>query len=203
MIEEQIIARGITHAPLLAALRRVPRDRFVPADLRDVAHGDHPLPIGHGQTISQPYIVAYMTEQAAVAPGSKVLEIGTGSGYQAAVLAALGARVFTIEIIPALARRAAATLRALGYGQVQVRTGDGYHGWPAEAPFDAILVTAAPEAIPPDLVVQLAEGGRMVIPVGPAGGSQDLVRLTRVQGHTRQQSLFDVRFVPFTRQAEP
>ena len=200
MVEEQIIARGITHAPTLAALRAVPRHRFVPAEHLEAAYDDHPLPIGHGQTISQPYIVAYMTEQAAITPGCKVLEIGTGSGYQAAVLAAMGARVFTIEIIPALAQRATTTLRELGYEQVQVRTGDGHNGWLEEAPFDAIIVTAAPEIIPPVLVSQLAEGGRMIIPVGPQGGVQQLTLVTRTGGKAHTRTLLPVRFVPFTRE---
>lgn len=199
MVEEQIIARGITHGPTLTALRRVPRHRFVPDNLREAAYEDHPLPIGHGQTISQPYIVAYMTEKAAITPGCKILEIGTGSGYQAALLAAMGARVFTIEIIPELAQRAATTLRDLGYDQVQVRTGDGNRGWPDEAPFDAIIATAAPEAIPPALVDQLAEGGRLIVPVGPQGGSQNLMLVTRTNGQIHQRTLLPVRFVPFTR----
>jgi protein-L-isoaspartate(D-aspartate) O-methyltransferase len=199
MVEEQIIARGITHTPTLAALREVPRHRFVPAEHLQDAYDDNPLPIGHGQTISQPFIVAYMTVTADITPGSKVLEIGTGSGYQAAVLAAMGARVFTIEIIPALAQRAAATLRELGYEQVQVRTGDGHNGWPEEAPFDAIIVTAAPETLPPVLVAQLAEGGHMVIPVGPQGGGQQLTLVTRTAGKVHTRMLLPVRFVPFTR----
>lgn len=200
MIEEQIIARGITHRPTLAALRAVPRHRFVPADQQAEAYEDHPLPIGHGQTISQPYIVAFMTAAVAVKPGDKVLEIGTGSGYQAAILAAMGAKVFTIEIIPALAERAAATLRELGYDQVNVRTGDGYRGWPEAAPFDAIVVTAAPDTIPPALLAQLAEGGRLVIPVGPRLGGQELTLVTKTQGTLHYRSLLSVRFVPFTRE---
>lgn len=200
MIEEQIIARGITHRPTLAALRAVPRDRFVPDDVRPEAYEDHPLPIGHGQTISQPYIVAFMSAAVAVRPGEKVLEIGTGSGYQAAILAAMGAKVFTIEIIPALAARAAATLRELGYDQVSVRAGDGYRGWPEEAPFDAIVVTAAPDTIPPALLAQLAEGGRLVIPVGPQHGGQELVLVTKANGKLHQRNLLPVRFVPFTRE---
>ena len=200
MIEEQIIARGVTHAPTLAALRAVPRHRFVPADVQREAYADHPLPIGHGQTISQPFIVAFMTEAVDVKPGEKVLEIG--SGYQAAILAAMGAKVFTIEIIPALAERAADTLRELGFDQVRVRAGDGYQGWPAEAPFDAIVVTAAPDAIPPALLDQLAEGGRLVIPVGPQHGGQELMLVTKTKGKLHQRNLLPVRFVPFTREKE-
>ena len=202
MIEEQIIARGVTHAPTLAALRAVPRHRFVPADVQREAYADHPLPIGHGQTISQPFIVAFMTEAVDVKPGEKVLEIGTGSGYPAAILAAMGAKVFTIEIIPALAERAADTLRELGFDQVRVRAGDGYQGWPAEAPFDAIVVTAAPDAIPPALLDQLAEGGRLVIPVGPQHGGQELMLVTKTKGKLHQRNLLPVRFVPFTREKE-
>jgi protein-L-isoaspartate(D-aspartate) O-methyltransferase len=178
----------------------VPRHRFVPADLERQAYNDHPLPIGHGQTISQPFIVAFMTEAAAIKPGAKVLEIGTGSGYQAAILAAMGAQVFTIEIIPALAERAAATLQELSYDQVQVRAGDGYRGWPEVAPFDAIIVTAAPATIPPALLDQLAEGGRLVIPVGPQGGSQELTLATKTGGKIHRRNLLPVRFVPFTRE---
>ncbi|MEY4939875.1 MAG: hypothetical protein RIQ93_1610 [Verrucomicrobiota bacterium] len=200
MIEEQIIARGVTQERLLEALRAVPRDRFVPAEYRREAYADHPLPIGHGQTISQPFIVAFMTEAANIQRGSKVLEIGTGSGYQAAVLAALGARVFTIEIVPALAERAAATLKALGYDQVHVRAGDGYCGWPEEGPFDAIVVTAAPNEIPPALIAQLAEGGRLVIPVGPQSDGQELRLITKTGGMIQQRTLLPVRFVPFTRE---
>jgi len=202
MIEEQIIARGVTHGPTLAALRAVPRHRFVPADAQREAYEDHPLPIDHGQTISQPFIVAFMTEAVAVKPGEKVLEIGTGSGYQAAILAAMGAKVFTIEIIPELAERAAATLRELGYDQVRVRAGDGYKGWPEEAPFDAIVVTAAPDTIPPALLEQLAEGGRLVIPVGPQHGGQELILVTKTKGKLHQRNLLPVRFVPFTREKE-
>lgn len=200
MIEDQIIARGVTQERLLAALRAVPRDRFVPPEYRKEAYADHPLPIGHGQTISQPFIVAFMTEAVNIQPGARVLEIGTGSGYQAAVLAALGARVFTIEIVPALAERAAATLKELGYDQVQVRAGDGYRGWPEEAPFDAIVVTAAPDEIPPALIEQLAEGGRLVIPVGPQSTGQELRLVTKTGGKIRQRTLLPVRFVPFTRE---
>lgn len=202
MIEEQIITRGVRDPATLAALRAVPRERFVPDTHRRLAYADHPLPIGQGQTISQPFIVAFMTEAARIKPGDKVLEVGTGSGYQAAVLAAMGAQVFTIEIIPELAAAATATLREAGYERVQVRTGDGYRGWPEEAPFDAIIVTAAPAEIPPALIEQLAEGGRMVIPVGPQSSGQELTLVTKRRGQVRQRTLLPVRFVPFTRAPE-
>lgn len=199
MVETQIAARGIQHAPTLAALRTVPRHRFVPADVAPSAYIDSPLPIGHGQTISQPLIVAFMTETAGITRESRVLEIGTGSGYQAAVAAELSDHVYSIEIVPALAERARAALRATGYERVSLRTGDGYHGWPEEAPFDVIIVTAAAETIPPPLIAQLKEGGRMVIPVGPQFGAQNLVLLTKERGKVRTRTLMPVRFVPFTR----
>jgi protein-L-isoaspartate(D-aspartate) O-methyltransferase len=182
-----------------AAMRRVPRERFVPRECLDAAYDDHPLPIGLGQTISQPSLVAYMTELAAVQPGGRVLEIGTGSGYQAAVLAELGADVFTIEIIPALASRADALLRELGYRSIHLRQGDGHGGWPEAAPFDAIIVTAAPEAIPPPLVGQLRDGGRLVIPLGAPAGEQELQLVTRRGGRLEVTGTLPVRFVPFTR----
>lgn len=202
MIEEQIIPRGVRDPATLAALRAVPRERFVPHTHRHLAYADHPLPIGQGQTISQPFIVAFMTEAARIKSGDKVLEVGTGSGYQAAVLAAMGAEVFTIEIIPELAAAATATLREAGYERVRVRTGDGYRGWPEAAPFDAIIVTAAPAEIPPALIEQLAEGGRMVIPVGPQSSGQELTLVTKRRGEVRQRTLLPVRFVPFTRAPE-
>lgn len=200
MVAEQIAARGVDHGPTLEAMRRVPRHRFVPAEMRAVAYADSPLPIGHGQTISQPYIVAFTTATAALARNSKVLEIGTGSGYQAAIAAELSDRVFSIEIVAPLAERARATLRELGYHGVKVRTGDGYKGWPEEAPFDVIIVTAAPEKIPPPLIEQLAEGGRMVIPVGAQTGTQYLLLVTKRNGRVRTEKLMPVRFVPFTRE---
>lgn len=181
----------------------MPRHLFVPDSLRERAYADTPLPIGHGQTISQPYIVAFMTEAAELRRDTKVLEIGTGSGYQAAVLAQLCERVFSIEIIPELARRGEQALRGAGVHNVQVRTGDGYDGWPEEAPFDVILVTAAAEAIPPPLVAQLAEGGRMLIPVGPRLGAQNLVLVTKKDGRMRTRTLLPVRFVPLVRGASP
>ncbi len=195
MAAVQLGGRGIADAAVLKAMATVPRHRFVPEDLWDLAYQDTPLPIGHGQTISQPYMVALMSHLLAVEPGQRVLEIGTGSGYQAAVLAEMGARVLTIEIIPELGRQAINTLQALGYETIRVKIGDGYLGWPEEAPFDAIIVTCAPERIPDPLKTQLAEGGRMVIPVGEKG-HQQLLLLTKHQGEIRQEKIVDVRFVP-------
>lgn len=199
MVARTIEARGVRDPAVLAAMRSVPRGRFVPDNLQRSAHDDAPLPIGHGQTISQPYIVAYMTELVAPGPGDKVLEIGSGSGYQAAVLAQMAGRVFTIEIVPELAARSARVLADLGYANVTVREGDGYFGWPEEAPFDAIVVTAASERIPPPLIEQLRDGGRMIIPVGPPMGTQYLVLVTKSDGAVRTKTLIPVRFVPFTR----
>lgn len=197
MVENQIELRDVTHPATLAALRKVPRHLFVPAELRRQAYDDGPLPIGHGQTISQPYIVACMTELIAPTRTTRVLEIGTGSGYQAAVLAEICAEVFTIEIIPALAGPASDLLRQLGYKNIRVRTGDGWNGWPEEAPFDAIVVTAAADTIPPPLLDQLKDGGRMIIPVGPVFGAQNLVLVTKHDGKIRSRTLMPVRFVPF------
>ena len=199
MVSLQLQARGITDPRVLAALSRVPRHLFVPPELASSAYGDYPLPIGQGQTISQPYIVALMSQWAQVQPGEKVLEVGTGSGYQAAVLGELTDRVFSIEIIPELAQAAAARLAALGYGKVRVKTGDGYLGWPEEAPFDAILVTAAAPAVPAALAAQLKEGGRLVIPLGPALWEQTLVRLRKVKGELKEEKEIPVRFVPLVR----
>jgi protein-L-isoaspartate(D-aspartate) O-methyltransferase len=199
MVQEQIERRGVSDPLVLEAMRRVPRHLFVPPDLRDRAYDDMPLPIGSGQTISQPFIVAYMTEAARLRRGDRVLEIGAGSGYQAAVLAAIGARVFSLEILPEVADATRAALQAAGIAGVEVRTGDGYHGWPEEAPFDAILVTAAPETTPEPLIGQLAEGGRLIVPVG--AGSQELVRLTRTASGVLRESLLPVRFVPMTGEA--
>jgi protein-L-isoaspartate(D-aspartate) O-methyltransferase len=180
-------------------MRAVPRHRFVEPDLAGAAYDDRPLPIGFGQTISQPYIVAVMTELAAPGPGKRILEIGTGSGYQAAVLAEAGALVYSVEIVPELAASAAARLQRLGYAAVEVRQGDGYFGWPQHAPFDAIVVTAAAEFIPPPLVQQLAEGGRMVIPVGTPFFVQTLMLVEKQGGRTVTRSLLPVRFVPLRR----
>lgn len=199
MIERDIAGRGITNPAVLRAMEEVPREEFVPASCRAEAYDDNPLPIGMGQTISQPYIVALMTELAEVKPGHVVLEVGTGSGYQAAVLARMGARVFTVEILPALADSARERLRRLGFDGVEVRAGDGYAGWPEHAPFDAVLVTAAPECVPPPLLRQLKPGGRLVIPVGPAGGAQELQRLVKdADGRVIEETILPVRFVPLT-----
>ncbi len=200
MVDEQLLARDITDPRLLDAMRRVPRDRFVPADLRARAYEDRPLPIGYQQTISQPYIVAYMTQALRLPPEAKVLEVGTGSGYQAAVLAELAATVYTIEIIPQLATRARAVLDELEYDNVQVRQGDGYAGWPEEAPFDAIIVTAAPDHVPQPLVDQLALGGQLIIPIGQ--GRQALTILTRAEDGVEHETTLPVVFVPMTGQAE-
>lgn len=200
MVREDIAGRGVKDEATLRAMRAVPRHRFVPASLQAMAYADQPLPIGHGQTISQPYIVAAMTEQLRPAADHRVLEIGTGSGYQAAVLAEIVAEVCTIEIVPALEARARALLLdELKLANVFVRQGDGYDGWPDAAPFDAIIVTAAAETIPPPLLAQLKDGGRMVIPVGPVLGNQHLILVTKEDGRIRTRTLMPVRFVPFTR----
>ena len=200
MVERQIEARGVKDPDVLRAMRKVPRHRFIPERLAGEAYDDNPLPIGRDQTISQPYIVALMTELLDLEPGDKVLEVGTGSGYQAAVLAEVGARVFSIEIIPELAERALANLLAEGYDSVRVRAGDGYGGWPEEAPFRGIIVTAAPDHVPQPLLDQLDEGGRMVIPVGDV--HQDLVVLTKENGEIRRRTTIPVRFVPMTGEAD-
>jgi protein-L-isoaspartate(D-aspartate) O-methyltransferase len=198
MIVKQLRARGIKDAAVLEAMAKVPRHEFVPPAERTRAYADHPLPIGEGQTISQPYIVALMTETARIKRGDKVLEIGTGSGYQAAVLAELTPKVYTIEILPSLAKRAHATLQRLGYKSVQLRMGDGYQGWKEHAPFDAILVTCAPDHIPQPLIDQLAEGGRMVIPVGEqtAARGQELLLVEKAGGKIKRTSIAPVIFVP-------
>ena len=199
MVELQLKRRGITDPRVLAAMGKVPRHRFVPAAMSSLAYGDHPLPIGDDQTISQPYIVALMTEWAEIKPGDKVLEVGTGSAYQAAVLGELTDRVFSVEIRPELAKKAVARLKDLGYRQVQVRCGDGYLGWPEEAPFDAILVTAAAAKTPRALEEQLREGGRLVIPRGDPGRAQTLLRLRKVNGKLKEEERLPVRFVPLVR----
>ncbi|MCB2192448.1 MAG: protein-L-isoaspartate(D-aspartate) O-methyltransferase [Deltaproteobacteria bacterium] len=196
MVARQLAARDISDQGVLEAMNQVPRHEFVPPKMRGRAYGDHPLPIGQGQTISQPYIVAFMSQAVRIKPGDKVLEIGTGSGYQAAVLAAMGAQVYSVEIIPKLAAQAEARLRRLGY-QVRVKVGDGNFGWPDQAPFEAILVTAAARHIPPKLVEQLKKGGRMIIPVGPDSWAEELVLLTKDDhGKVSRRSLMAVRFVP-------
>lgn len=197
MVKEQIAARGVTDQRVLSALLKVPRHEFIPEKWRGEAYRDGPLPIGHDQTISQPYVVALMTEQLKPQPNHRVLEIGTGSGYQAAVLAGLVADVYTIEIVEPLAKSADATLQRLGYKNVHVKAGDGYKGWPEHAPFDSIIVTCAPDHIPQPLVDQLKEGGRMVIPVGPRL-AQELYVVQKQNGQMRQTALIDVRFVPMT-----
>jgi len=199
MVADQIQRRGVVDARVLGAMRAVPRHLFVPDALRNSAYEDRPLSIGHGQTISQPYIVAHMTEVLQVRPADRVLEIGTGSGYQAAVLARLAREVYTIEIVPELAKQAAARLQP--YSNVQVRAGDGYAGWPGRAPFDRIMVTAAPERIPQPLIDQLAPGGRMVIPVGTA--EQWMTVLEKTSGGVVERRTIPVRFVPFTRRQPP
>ena len=195
MVAWQIGDRGISDTRVLKAMATVPRHRFVPKGLERLAYRDSPLPIGHGQTISQPYIVALMSQLLAVEPGQRVLEIGTGSGYQAAVLAEMGVLVFTIEIVPELGRQAISVLDALGYDNIRVKIGDGYQGWPEHAPFEAIIVTCAPTRIPKPLTEQLAEGGRMVIPSGEKY-DQQLFLLNKQKGKIKQEKIVDVRFVP-------
>ena len=201
MVRKQIRARGVEQDSVLQAMNEVPRHLFVPEEQRSRAYEDHPLPIGYEQTISQPYIVALMTELLELEGDEKVLEIGTGSGYQAAVLAGLAAKVFSIEIVRPLAERAASDLARLGYDNVQVRAGDGFVGWPIEAPFDAIILTAAPPRIPQPLLDQLALGGRLVAPVGEF--EQNLVLLTRSKSGISRRSIIPVRFVPMTGRARP
>jgi len=200
MVATQIEPRGVNDPCVLEALRRVPRHEFVPESLEERAYADHPLPIGHQQTISQPYIVALMTELVRPGPESKVLEIGTGSGYQAAVLAECAEEVYTIEIVADLGREAAARLSGMGYDTVHPRVGDGFDGWPEQAPFDAIVVTAAPERIPQPLLDQLAPGGRLVIPVGV--GHQTLLLVTRTDEGFDRRTIIPVRFVPMTGKAQ-
>ena len=200
MVAEQMEARGISDPATLAAMRAVPRHEFLPLRLREEAYGDYPLPIGHGQTISQPYIVAFMTEAIRPQPGEKILEVGAGSGYQAAVLAQMGADVYTVEIVEPLAEMARQTLERLGYTKAHVKHGDGYRGWPEHAPFDAVIVTCAPDKIPPDLIAQLRDGGRMIIPVG-GGLEQELVLLRKHGDKVEKQSVLPVRFVPMTGEA--
>ena len=199
MVQTTIEARGVTDENVLNAMRTVPRHLFVLPDHVEMAYRDHPLPIDYGQTISQPYIVAWMTELLDLKPGEKVLEIGTGSGYQAAVLAELdGVEVYTIEIVPELAEIATDRLEKLGYSRVKVMQGDGYYGWPEYAPFDAIIVTAAPDHLPGPLVEQLTEGGRLVIPIGPPGGYQALWKFVKEGQDVTAYNMGGVKFVPFT-----
>lgn len=200
MVREQLESRDISDARVLGAMRDVPRHMFVPQEERAYAYEDRPLPIGEGQTISQPYIVALMTQLLELKGGEKVLEVGTGSGYQAAVLERAGARVFTIEILCGLATRAESTLKELGYRNITVRCGDGYRGWPEEAPFDCVIVTAAPDQIPQPLIDQLKDGGRLVIPVGSY--QQELVRVRKRGDRIEKEDIIPVRFVPMTGEAE-
>lgn len=199
MVERQLRARGISDARILRTMASVPREKFVPKELRNSAYDDRPLSIGYGQTISQPFIVAFMTEQIQPKANQRVLEIGTGSGYQAAVLSGLVAEVYTIEIVRPLAQRAEALLRELDYKNVHVKAGDGYKGWPEHAPFDSIIVTAAPDHVPPPLIEQLKEGGRMIIPVGGKGW-QKLYLLEKRGGQVKQTAVIPVKFVPLTRE---
>ena len=196
MVADQLVARGIHDERTLAAMRRVPRHRFVDADQAAHAYEDHPLPIGHGQTISQPFVVAYMSQALELDGSERVLEIGTGSGYQAAVLGELAAEVWTVEIVEPLAARARSVLAELGHRNVHTRFGDGYQGWPEHAPFDAIMVTAAPDHVPQPLLDQLAPGGRMILPVGTR--EQELILVRRTASGIEQERVLPVRFVPMT-----
>jgi len=201
MVQVQLMPRGVHDERVLGAMAKVPREEFVPPEVRAASYTDQPLPIGYGQTISQPYMVAFMTEQLRPSAKDRVLEIGTGSGYQAAILADLVAEVYSIEIVEPLAKNAEVTLQRLGYKNVHIKTGDGYKGWPEFAPFDAIIVTCAPERVPQPLTDQLKEGGRMIIPVGPTG-VQQLYLLQKRNGQLLQSAVELVRFVPMTGQAE-
>lgn len=204
MVERQIRARGVRDPRVLEAMESVPRECFTAPGTESEAFEDHPLPIGLGQTLSQPYIVAYMTEEARIRPADRVLEIGTGSGYQAAILSRVAAAVYTVECLPAHARAAAARLARLGFGNVFCREGDGRRGWPEQAPFDAVLVTAAAESVPPDLLEQLAPGGRMIIPLGGVYGAQSLYRFRRTaDGAVQREPLIGVRFVPLVTPPDP
>jgi protein-L-isoaspartate(D-aspartate) O-methyltransferase len=201
MVEEQLRARGVEDRRVLSAMEEVPRHLFVPEEVRDRAYSDHPLPIGAGQTISQPYIVGLMTQLLGVKPGDRILEIGTGSGYQAAVLSRVASEVYTIEIVRPLGEQAGRTLSRLGYSNVHTRIGDGYQGWPDAAPFDGIVVTAAPSEVPRPLLDQLAVGGNLVVPVGDSW--QDLKVYTRQKdGSFHQRKVLPVRFVPMTGEAQ-
>jgi protein-L-isoaspartate(D-aspartate) O-methyltransferase len=201
MVQRQLMSRGINDARVLAAMAKVPREEFVAPESRVASYEDGPLPIGYGQTISQPYVVAFMTEQLRPKPSDRVLEVGTGSGYQAAVLAELVSEVYSIEIVEPLAKNAAATLQRLGYRNVHVKFGDGYKGWPEQGPFDAIIVTCAPDKVPQQLVDQLKDDGRMVIPVGDRF-AQQLYLLEKKDGQLKQSATLPVRFVPMTSEAQ-
>jgi protein-L-isoaspartate(D-aspartate) O-methyltransferase len=199
MIANQIISRGIKDTQLIEAMRKVPRHLFVPEDRRESAYDDRPLPIGEDQTISQPYIVAFMTEALDLSPEDKVLEIGTGSGYQAAILAEIVREVYTIETIPGLGEAARERLEEMGYKNISVKIGDGYEGWPEKAPFHGVIVTCAPEKIPKSLINQLTDGGRMIIPVGERRGIQKLVLLRKDKGMVIKKEVMDVLFVPMVK----
>jgi len=201
MVQQQLMTRGINDNRVLEAMAKVPREEFVPPDSRAATYEDGPLPIGYGQTISQPYIVAFMTEQLRLSPTDRVLEIGTGSGYQAAILAELAGEVYTIELVEPLAKNAEATLQRLGYKNVHVKVGDGYKGWPEHAPFDAIIVTCAPDKVPQLLTDQLKEGGRMIIPVGDRF-AQELYLLEKKNGQLKESVTLPVRFVPMAGEAQ-
>jgi protein-L-isoaspartate(D-aspartate) O-methyltransferase len=200
MVEWQLRARDIRDARVLEAMRRVPRHRFVPPEERALAYGDHPVGIGHSQTISQPFIVGYMTQALELGAEARVLEIGTGSAYQTAVLAEIARDVYSIEVVEELADSAATVLRELGYANVHLRSGDGYAGWPEAAPFDGIIVTAAPDHVPQPLVDQLKIGARLVVPIGR--GDQELLVLTRTEAGVREEQRLGVRFVPLVRASE-
>lgn len=202
MVRSQIASRGINHEPTLDAMRKVERHLFVPQRSQARAYDDNPMPIGYGQTISQPFIVAYMTQLVDPQPGHRVLEIGAGSGYQAAVLAEIVEDVYTIEIVPELGEQAKTLLNDLGYSNVEVIVGDGYFGLPHKGPFDAIVVTAAAEYIPPPLIEQLKDGGKMIIPVGSPFMVQTLILVEKLEGEIKTTNLMAVRFVPFTRSKE-
>ncbi len=202
MVRSQIVQRGVKDSATLAAMRKVPRHLFVPSQIVKDAYDDRPLPIGFGQTISQPYIVAYMTEIIKLKTDHRILEIGTGSGYQAAILAEIVKEVYTIEIVDTLGKLARNRLELLNYKNITVKIGDGYHGWKDKSPFDAIVVTAAAEHIPPPLIEQLKEGGRMIIPVGSPFMVQQLMLVEKKNGKPRTSSLMPVRFVPFKRSSE-
>ncbi len=200
MVAYQLKNRDITDTATLNAMMSVPRHQFVPDHLKKLAYEDGPLPIGEGQTISQPYIVAFMTQSLDLKPHYKVLEIGTGSGYQAAVLAEIADAVFTIEIVKKLGLAAKNRLKKIGYTNIEVKIGDGYHGWPEEGPFDAIIVTAGAESVPAALLEQLKEGGQLIIPLGPPNSVRQLVLATKKNGKVKTKNLMAVRFVPFTRE---
>lgn len=199
MVEDQLIPRGIDDAATLAAMSKVPRHKFVPADQMPYAYVDGALAIGEGQTISQPFIVAYMTQCLNLKKATKVLEIGTGSGYQAAILAEITNAVYSVEIVPKLGANASDLLSSLGYSNINLKIGDGYNGWEEHAPFDAIIVTAGAEEIPKPLLEQLAVGGRMIIPIGPHKGIRQLVQIDKTPTRIKKKNLFPVRFVPLTR----